>query len=147
MTKQQIEQEVRLAISQAKPWSAIEPYEKQEKELVHQFLTSQITLEQFNQKIQELENDTGTLHFYSIADFTFALKCFQATVEQISGILEEQLPRFKHGINSSIPTRLSITPYRTEEGQLVLIPGIQNRIDELMNEEMVRTALKRIKSV
>lgn len=145
--KQKIQELVHSAISNAKSWSDIEPVKTREKELVQQFLTGNITLDKFNQEINKLDSNIFTLHFYSLSGFTFALECFGATEEQIDGIVKEQMPRYSSGVSSNISTRFSITPYKKSDGQLVLIPGIQGRIDRLMKEETFRAALGRLQSV
>lgn len=142
--KQKIKEEVESAISQAKPWSEIEPHEKQEKDLLSKFLTHQISAEQFKQQIYELEDNIGTLHFYTITDFIYALECFHSTEEQIDAILLEQVPHYEGGVKSILPTRLSLTPYRTTGNQLVLIPGVQMHVERHLNEAEIRASLERI---
>ena len=147
MNRQQLEERVRLAVSRAKPWSEIEPHELRQKKLVNLFLSGKINLEQFDQGIHNLEYDIGTLYFYTPTDFVYALECFHATREQIETILQEQVSHYKEGLRLSLPTRLSITPYKTVAGKLALIPGIQCRIDRLMKQEIVRSALTRINAL
>lgn len=146
LKKQQIENKVRSVISQAKTWSKVEPQLRQEKELVNNFLAGQINIDEFSEQIRNYEDEIGTIHFYSVSEFIFALQCFKASQQQIDSILKEQLPNYEQGKDSYLPTRLSITPYRTERNQLILIPGVQNRIDRLMKEEAVRAALLRMHS-
>src|SRR5260221_5256678 len=136
--KLKIQQMIGEAIARATNSDIVFQYETQEKKLLRDYLDNRLTIDEFFDKLHELEKELVGISFYTARDFQYTMEYLRFTKQQMQDCLNEDMKQYAYALENNLPIRFTMFFYHTLEGKNAVYVTTQEHLSRTMRDELRR---------